>query len=141
MFRKEGEPRLPPNPLFAKEEEQKTLSLCEEEGGGGVESHLMPDKKSAPDFAEGNLALTDMVGKRVEVWTNSGDDEHSDRGTLEAFAFPFVRINDNGKILCFSIFNIRLIKLIERQSAASFLSQTLLRPALPVGRDAQDEDN
>ena len=126
---------------FFVEEKQETSSPPECEGRGGRESDLMPEKKSAPDFAEGNLALTDMVGKRVEVWTNSGDDEHSDRGILETFAFPFVRINDNGKILCFSIFNIRLIKLIERQSASSFLSQTLLRPALPVGRDAQDNDN
>jgi len=100
----------------------------------------MQGKKSTTDFAEANIALTDMVGKRVEIWTNSGDDEHSDRGTLEAFAFPFVRINDNGKILCFSIFNIRLIKLIERQSASSFLSQTLLRPALPTGVASQDEE-
>ena len=91
----------------------------------------MQEKKSAPDFADGNLALTDMVGKRVEIWTNSGDDEHSDRGTLEAFAFPFIRLNDNGKILCFSVFNVRLVKLIERQPASSFLSQTLLRPVQP----------
>ncbi len=95
----------------------------------------MSDKKSAPDFAENNLALTDLIGKRVEVWSNSGDDEHSDRGTLEAFAFPFVRLNENGKILCFSIFNVRLIKLIERQSSSSFLSQTLLRPVQPTETD------
>ncbi len=91
----------------------------------------MPDKKNAPDFAENNFALTDLIGKRVEVWSNSGDDEHSDRGTLEAFAFPFIRLNDNGKILCFSVFNVRLVKLIERQPASSFLSQTLLRPVQP----------
>ena len=95
----------------------------------------MSDKKSAPDSAENNLALADLIGKRVEVWSNSGDDEHSDRGTLEAFAFPFVRINDNGKILCFSIFNVRLVKLIERQPPANALSRTLLRPVQPTETD------
>lgn len=88
-----------------------------------------------PTTQRPNDALSDLIGRRVEVWSNSGDDEHSDRGVLEAFDHPFVRLNDNGKILCFSIFNVRLIKLLERQPSGNFLANTLLRPSQPADRD------
>jgi hypothetical protein len=87
------------------------------------------------DSLENNPALSDLIGRRVEIWSNSGDDEHSDRGVLEAFAPPFLRLNDNGKILCFTIYNVRLVKLLERLSTPPSLAQTLLRPSQPADRD------
>jgi len=59
-----------------------------------------------------NEALKDLIGEEVTVWSNSGDTYYTDTGTLEAYDHPWVRIRrSNEELLCFSAYNIRLLKL------------------------------
>ena len=77
-----------------------------------------------------NEALEGLIGKRVVIHSNTGDDNERDEGILEAFDYPWVRLNKGkGEILCFPVHNVRLIKLLERYQPES---NTLLRPALPI---------
>lgn len=74
-------------------------------------------------------SLGDLIGARVEVWTVGGDDDHYDTGTLEAVELPWVRLNTGrDRIMVFSVYQIRLIKLLERPKTPM---NTLLRPAMP----------
>lgn len=77
-----------------------------------------------------NEALSLLVGRRVEVRSNSGDDDHYDIGTLEAFDHPWLRVRVGNDVLCFSIYNVRLVKLLERLSPDELdgPKRTLLRP-------------
>jgi hypothetical protein len=58
--------------------------------------------------------LKDLIGKRVEVWSQTGDYHYTDDGTLEAFEYPFIRLRTyGGDLLCFPVYNVRLVKLVE----------------------------
>lgn len=85
-----------------------------------------------------NQILADLIGARVEVWTVGGDDDHYDSGTLEAVELPWVRLNvGRDKIMIFSVYQIRLIKLLERPKT---LMNTLLRPAMPRQLESKTEE-
>ena len=77
-----------------------------------------------------NKALADLIGTRVEIWTIGGDDDHSDNGILEAIELPWVRLSQGNRVMIFPIYNIRLIKALDRPNTNS-LGRTLLRPAMP----------
>lgn len=79
-----------------------------------------------------NQAVADLIGARVEVWTIGGDDDHYDTGILEAVEIPWVRLNTGrDRVFVFPIYNIRLIKVLDRPKTTS-LGRTLLRPAMPT---------
>jgi len=86
-----------------------------------------------------NAALAGLIGKRVEVRSNTGDDDCQDEGILEAFDYPWIRLNKGqSQILCFPVHNVRLIKLLERyQPPPPTPANTLLRPATRVDVDPQ----
>ena len=77
-----------------------------------------------------NDALSLMLGRRVEVRSNSGDDDHYDIGTLESYHEPWLRLRVGNDLLCFPIYNVRLVKLLERLPAEdqNGPKRTLLRP-------------
>ena len=55
--------------------------------------------------------LRDLIGANVELRSNSGAAEYTDRGTLEAVTDRWCRLRAaDGSLLCFPIANIRLIK-------------------------------
>lgn len=57
--------------------------------------------------------LTELVGHTVEVISMEGHDRYTDVGTLESFQTPWLNIRKkSGELLCFSIHNIRLVKLV-----------------------------
>lgn len=59
--------------------------------------------------------LADLVGQPVEVTSMEGQDRYVDTGTLETYAYPWVRLRKkNGELLCFPVHNIRIIKHISR---------------------------
>lgn len=77
-----------------------------------------------------NQSLADLIGARVEIWTVGGDDDHSDSGVLEAVELPWVRLSQGNRLMVFSVYHIRLIKVLDRPRPES-QSRTLLRPAGP----------
>ncbi len=53
--------------------------------------------------------LTDLIGQRVSVW--SGYQDRKDTGVLEGFESPWLRLRaDDGDLLCFSMYSVRLVK-------------------------------
>lgn len=57
--------------------------------------------------------VTELVGRTVEVISMEGHDRYTDVGVLESFETPWINIRKkNNELLCFSVHNIRLIKLI-----------------------------
>lgn len=61
-----------------------------------------------------NPVLNDLIGKYVEVVSLGAETRYVDIGVLEAFDANWIRIRkDNGEILCFSLYNIRLLKPID----------------------------
>ena len=57
-----------------------------------------------------NEALTDLIGQRVEIWDEQGN--FRDRGTMVAFDDPWVRLEADGEVLCFPVYNVRLLKRV-----------------------------
>lgn len=57
-------------------------------------------------------ALAEFVGHQVEIISMEGHDRYTDVGVLEAYNNPWVNLRKkSGELLCFSSYNIRLIKL------------------------------
>jgi hypothetical protein len=57
--------------------------------------------------------LKELVGRRVEVWSQSATDVWTDIGVLEAGDDSWVRIRtDGGEVMCFPVFNVRYIKTL-----------------------------
>ncbi len=57
--------------------------------------------------------LTELLGHNVEVISMEGHDRYTDVGTLESFLSPWLNVRKkNGELLCFSVHNIRLVKLV-----------------------------
>ncbi len=63
--------------------------------------------------ARGNkAAIGDLIGKQVEVRSQYGGGEGVDRGILEVYDYPWIRLRkDNNEILCFPVQNVRMVKL------------------------------
>ncbi len=78
-----------------------------------------------------NAALDDLLGKKVRVWSNSGDDKHTDDGILEVFDYPWLRIRlDENSVMCFPVHNVRLVTCLEPAKARyPSPSEVLLRPS------------
>ncbi len=61
------------------------------------------------------MKLTDLVGRRVRVWTLAGFDEHWDDGRLEDIDGEWVRLKaDNGRTFLFPTRNVRLVKTLDK---------------------------
>ncbi len=45
-----------------------------------------------------------------------------------AFEYPWVRIESKGEVLCFTVYNVRLVKLVKRLTPQQS-SDLLLRPS------------
>lgn len=57
--------------------------------------------------------LRELLGKRVIVYSGENN-AYSDKGTLEAYDGNWVRLRvPSGDLLCFPIYNIRLLKASE----------------------------
>jgi hypothetical protein len=64
-------------------------------------------------MSDSNRAIGPFVGKEVKVWSQEGDTRFTDEGVLEAFDHPWLRLRTHaGEVLCFSVHNIRLVKLL-----------------------------
>ena len=62
--------------------------------------------------ATGNGPLSEFIGHQVEIISMEGHDRYTDAGVLEAYDSPWVNLRKkSGELLCFSTYNIRLIKL------------------------------
>ncbi len=60
-----------------------------------------------------NLALRDFIGEYVEIRSQYGQSEGTDRGILEAYDYPFLRLRkDSGDVFCFPVQNVRIVKLL-----------------------------
>lgn len=76
-----------------------------------------------------NTVIGDMIGQRVEVRTQYGTQDGVDRGILEAYDAPWIRLRkDNNEIFCFPIYLVRLVKLLKHDSGAG-------EHELPAGRE------
>lgn len=70
---------------------------------------------SANSRAASSAALADLVGQQVEVTSIEGQDRYVDAGTLESYVYPWVQLRKkSGEVLCFTVYNIRLIKLFNK---------------------------
>lgn len=58
------------------------------------------------------LQATELIDKRVMVWSRSGSTEHRDEGVLRALAPQWIIIeNDKGELLMFPTVAVRLVKV------------------------------
>ncbi len=60
-----------------------------------------------------NQMLRDLIGQRVEVW--DAQNTFHDRGMLVGYEEPWVRLENEDGVLCFPVYNIRLLKLLRDQ--------------------------
>ena len=80
-----------------------------------------------------NEMLRDLVGQKAKVWSQAGTQLYTDEGTLQGFDYPWLRLRkDDGEVLCFSIYHVRLLKPLARSGDDNHL--------LPVEPDRQGLD-
>ncbi len=61
-----------------------------------------------------NQALRDFIGQYVEIRSQYGQSEGTDRGILQAYDYPFIRLRkDTGETFCFPVQNVRIVKLLK----------------------------
>src|SRR5262245_40759078 len=77
---------------------------------------------------QANSGLDELIGSLVEVRTNGADNNHTDKGVLLGFEYPWLTLDSNGDTLCFPIHNIRLVKLVKKLSFPK-PTDKLLRPS------------
>ena len=65
--------------------------------------------------------LQQLIGQRVQVWTNGAQQGFTDTGTLVAFEDPWLVLSADGEVLCFPLHNIRLIKVLGKRLDAHVL--------------------
>ena len=59
-----------------------------------------------------NQALGDLIGKNVKVTSVGASGRFVDGGILESYDHPWLRLRKStGEILCFAVYNIRLVEL------------------------------
>jgi len=54
--------------------------------------------------------MSDLIGKKVVVFSNSGQTERQDIGTLESVEDPWLKIKKGSETLVFCLYNVRLVK-------------------------------
>ncbi|MCS6949290.1 MAG: hypothetical protein RMM06_04400 [Armatimonadota bacterium] len=66
------------------------------------------------------LQATDLIGRRVMVWSRSGTTEHRDEGVLRALAPQWIIIeNEKGELMMFPTVAVRLVKVLPESSGTS----------------------
>ena len=61
-----------------------------------------------------NRALHDFIGHYVEIRSQYGQSEGTDRGILEIYDDPWLRLRkESGEIFCFPVQNVRIVKLLK----------------------------
>lgn len=85
------------------------------------------------------MLLEELLGNRVVVYSNGADDDCSDEGILEGYEYPWIKLRKGKDTLCFTVFQIRLVKLVKRiRPEIGAAERRLLRPVmeLPAGPEA-----
>ena len=54
--------------------------------------------------------LSDLIGRKVSVWSVYGQGEHKDDGVLEACEGPILTLRCGDEYLYLVLYNVRLIK-------------------------------
>jgi len=60
-----------------------------------------------------NDALKDLLGRKVEIWSVSGQSSYKDEGVLERCDGIWLRLRSKNELKIFSAHTIRLIKCVE----------------------------
>jgi hypothetical protein len=61
------------------------------------------------------MKLTDLVGRRVQVWSFTGTEDHWDDGRLEDVDEHWIRLKvTDGRTYLFPTKNVRLVKTLDR---------------------------
>jgi hypothetical protein len=58
-------------------------------------------------------ALKDLVGRKVEIWTNSGQSSYKDSGIVDRCDGVWLRLRTDKELKIFCAYTIRLIKCTE----------------------------
>jgi hypothetical protein len=88
-----------------------------------------------------NSAIADMIGIKVSVRSNpTGSSDCEDSGILEGYEHPWIRLRKpKGEVICFPIYNIRLIKNLEPLKKLHLdAEEMLLRPVDPVAINSNE---
>jgi hypothetical protein len=81
---------------------------------------------------EVNDAIDVLIGRRVKIWSNpTGSSDCTDTGNLESYDHPWIRLRrGRTDVICFSVYNVRLIEALEPIEPPTPAQQDLLlRPA------------
>jgi hypothetical protein len=79
------------------------------------------------------MLLEELLGNRVVVYSRGADDDSSDEGILDAYEYPWIKLRKNKDVLCFPVFQIRLIKLVKRiRPEIGGGERRLLRPVMEL---------
>jgi hypothetical protein len=65
--------------------------------------------------------IQQLVGQRVQVWTNGAQQGFTDTGTLVAFEDPWLVVHADSGLLCFPLHNVRLVKAVGKTQDAHVL--------------------
>jgi YD repeat-containing protein len=60
-----------------------------------------------------NEAIGDLIGNLVQVRSRGGQTEYTDQGVLVSADDQWLRLDKDGEALCFPLYSVRLVKLIE----------------------------
>lgn len=61
------------------------------------------------------MKLTDLIGRRVQVWSFTASEDHWDDGRLEDVDDQWVRLKTpDGRTMLFPTRNVRLIKTLDK---------------------------
>jgi hypothetical protein len=66
-----------------------------------------------------------LIGESVQIWSNSAQQGYTDTGTLVGYDEPWVLLRtEAGDLLCFPIYNVRLVKCTTRRKGDPHLTST-----------------
>jgi hypothetical protein len=54
--------------------------------------------------------MNDLIGKKVVVFSNAGQTERQDIGTLESVDSTWLKLKKGTEILIFCVYNVRIVK-------------------------------
>lgn len=73
-----------------------------------IESFALIDGQEDEEM---RFLMEELVGQRVKVWTEWGETEHTDEGTLEGFDGICLKLRKNNReTLYLTMFKVRLVK-------------------------------
>jgi hypothetical protein len=78
-----------------------------------------------------NDAIDLLLGRKVKIWSNpTGSSDCTDIGILESYDHPWLRLRrSKTEVLCFAVYNIRLVEALEPVEAPiPAPAELLLRP-------------